>query len=88
MVPMAAITVKTADKDNAIAQYKTKWPISLVSVLKPLINSRHWEDVLETSIIPVTDVYKPSLHHLHIEHLLWYTYLRERSVPGFCVTVP
>lgn len=37
MVPMAAITVKTADKDNAIAQYKTKWPVSLVSVLKPLL---------------------------------------------------
>ena len=50
-------------------------------------NSRHWEDVLETSIIPVTDVYKPSLHHSHIEHLLWYTYLRQRSVPGFCVTM-
>lgn len=50
-------------------------------------NSRHWEDVLETSIIPVTDVYKPSLHHSHIEHLIRYTYLRERSVPGFCVTM-
>lgn len=37
MVPMAAITVKTADKDNSIAQYKTKWPVSLVSVFKPLI---------------------------------------------------
>ena len=43
--------------------------------------------MLETSIIPVTDVYKPSLHHSHIEHLLWYTYLRQRSVPGFCVTM-
>lgn len=34
---MHAITVKTADKDNANAQEKIKWPISLVSVLKPLI---------------------------------------------------
>ena len=54
---MAAITVEPAVKDSVNVQYNTKCPVSLISVLKPLISvMKHCADVVETFTISGTGV--------------------------------